>query len=91
MQKKKGLLSENALDEWPPKSEIVKVPTKGKFVIYNPAFDVTPANLIDLIITDIGAFSPEQIRTLTPESIEREVKKRLEKELTLPEHIRFYL
>ena len=90
-KKRKGILSEIALNEWPPTNEIVSVPTKGKFVLYNPAFDITPANLIDLIITDIGAFSPEQIHTLTPKFIENEVKRRLEPELTLPEHIRFYL
>lgn len=90
-KKRKGIISANALDEWPPSDAIVSTPQKNKFVLYNPAFDVTPANLIDLIITDIGAFSPEQIRTLTPEIIENEVKRRLNTELTLPEHIRFYL
>lgn len=29
---------------------------------YNPAFDVTPANLITAIVTEHGAFSPEQLR-----------------------------
>jgi len=90
-KKRKGILSENALNEWPPNEAIVSTPEKGKFVLYNPAFDITPGNLIDLVITDIGAFSPEQIRTLTPAIIENEVKRRLENELTLPEHIRFYL
>jgi methylthioribose-1-phosphate isomerase len=36
---------------------------------YNPAFDVTPAELITAIITEFGAFSPEQIQTeLSPTS-----------------------
>jgi S-methyl-5-thioribose-1-phosphate isomerase len=90
-KKGRGILSETALNEWPPNEAIVTTPQKGKFVLYNPAFDITPGNLIDLIITDIGAFSPEQIRTLTPAIVENKVKRRLETELTLPEHIRFYL
>lgn len=30
---------------------------------YNPAFDVTPAELITAIVTEFGAFAPNQIRT----------------------------
>jgi methylthioribose-1-phosphate isomerase len=30
---------------------------------YNPAFDVTPANLITAIVTEYGAFAPHQIQT----------------------------
>lgn len=30
---------------------------------YNPAFDVTPAELITAIVTEFGAFSPDQIQT----------------------------
>jgi methylthioribose-1-phosphate isomerase len=30
---------------------------------YNPAFDVTPAELITAIVTEFGAFSPHQIQT----------------------------
>jgi methylthioribose-1-phosphate isomerase len=30
---------------------------------YNPAFDVTPANLVTAIVTEYGAFAPHQIQT----------------------------
>jgi methylthioribose-1-phosphate isomerase len=33
---------------------------------YNPAFDVTPADLITGIITEFGVFPPDQIQTLQP-------------------------
>jgi len=74
-----GVVSEKALTEWPPTKLISaeKIPSKGKIVLYNPAFDVTPPVLIDLIITDIGAFAPGQIRTLTKETIDAKVKERL--------------
>ena len=32
--------------------------------VLNPAFDVTPAELICAIVTDRGVFRPEEIRSL---------------------------
>lgn len=77
--RRRGVVSEKALTEWPPTKTISirEVPSKGKIVLYNPAFDVTPPKLIDLIITDIGAFAPGQIRTLTKEIMDAKVKERL--------------
>ncbi|MBS7287414.1 MAG: s-methyl-5-thioribose-1-phosphate isomerase [Candidatus Freyarchaeota archaeon] len=88
-KKEKGVLSSRSLDEWPPQKAIVQGrPERGQVAIYNPAFDVTPPKLIDLIITDIGAFAPQQIRTLTKEKITLTVKERLEKQgVTMPKHI----
>ena len=40
--------------------DTILTPTGVEF--YNPAFDVTPANLITAIITEIGAFSPEELQ-----------------------------
>jgi len=65
-KKKEGIISQRALSEWP------------QIALYNPAFDVTPPKLIDLIITDIGAFAPEQIRTLTNDLMRQKVQERLE-------------
>jgi len=60
-------------------------PRKGEIAVYNPAFDITPPRLIELIITDIGVFKPNQIGTLTPTSMRQEVKERLGKwGLSLP-------
>ncbi|MHA1606193.1 MAG: s-methyl-5-thioribose-1-phosphate isomerase [Candidatus Freyarchaeota archaeon] len=85
----KGILSGKSLGEWPPKEVLVHgKPGKGQIAIYNPAFDVTPPKLIDLIITDIGVFAPQQIRTLTEEKITQIVRERLEKQgVTVPKHI----
>ena len=91
-KKEKGIISKNALDEWPPKNKISeKIPEKGEFLLYNPAFDLTPPRLIDLIILDIGVMAPDQIKTLTPESIQSEVRSRIEKwGLVPPNYIKFY-
>lgn len=40
--------------------EVLKVPIDG-VEVYNPAFDVTPARLIDWIVTEEGAFKPDDI------------------------------
>lgn len=34
---------------------------------WNPAFDVTPANLITGIITEVGVFKPDELRTKVAE------------------------
>lgn len=39
---------------------VIVAPAGAKF--YNPAFDVTPANLITAIITETGAFPPKQLQ-----------------------------
>jgi len=86
-KKKTGIISQDALSEWPPRESISETnhPRKGEIAVYSPAFDITPPRLIELIITDIGAFKPSQIRTLTPTSMRQEVKERLEKwGLSLP-------
>ncbi len=88
-KKEKGILSSKSLEEWPPQKIIVQgKPRRGQIAIYNPAFDVTPPKLIDLIITDIGVFAPQQIRTLTEEKITQTVKDRLEKQgVVMPKRI----
>lgn len=48
-------------------SEVLESPIDGVGV-FNPAFDVTPADLITAIITEAGSFSPERI-TETLESV----------------------
>ncbi len=42
--------------------ETIVCPPGAEF--YNPAFDVTPANLIQAIVTEFGAFPPAEIVTL---------------------------
>jgi methylthioribose-1-phosphate isomerase len=78
-KRRQGILSERSLTEWPPKNILVygKMPGKSETSIFNPAFDVTPAHLITKIITDIGSFKPNQIKTLTKSKIERLVRKKL--------------
>ncbi len=56
-KKHNKLLSENAADNWPHNNTNIK--------LYNPAFDVTPANLVEKIILDIGVFSPAEIGNLS--------------------------
>ncbi|MEM2921561.1 MAG: s-methyl-5-thioribose-1-phosphate isomerase [Candidatus Bathyarchaeia archaeon] len=74
-----GKISQKGLDEWPPKSLIVShEPISGEVRIFNPAFDVTPPNLITAINTDIGIFKPEEIGYLTPSKITKMVRDRLE-------------
>ena len=78
-RKRRGITTEKALDEWPPSNLIVDKhpPPRRKVSIYNPAFDVTPPELITAIITDIGTFKPAKIRELTPQEIEERVRSRL--------------
>jgi len=78
-KKKDGTISQDALSEWPPTESLAGTnhPGKGQIALYNPAFDVTPPKLIDFIITDIGAFAPEQIRTLSDDLMRQKVKERL--------------
>lgn len=78
-KKSEGTISQEALSEWPPKDliSVTNHPSKGEVALYNPAFDITPPKLIDLIITDIGTFAPDQIMTLTQESVTHIVEERL--------------
>jgi methylthioribose-1-phosphate isomerase len=77
-KKRRGIISANALDEWPPKELIVTgEPESKKVMIFNPAFDVTPPQNITEIITDIGSFKPAQIKKLTLEKIEAKVRENL--------------
>jgi methylthioribose-1-phosphate isomerase len=77
-KKRRGIISADALDEWPPRQLITTGrPESGKVMIYNPAFDVTPPENITEIITDIGSFSPAQIRKLTLEKINAKVRENL--------------
>ncbi|MEM2350920.1 MAG: s-methyl-5-thioribose-1-phosphate isomerase [Thermoproteota archaeon] len=76
--KSKGLISTNALDEWPPSNKIVAhEPGRGQVRIFNPAFDVTPPKFITAIITDIGILKPTQVRNLTEKKILNSVKKKI--------------
>jgi len=85
--KSRGLISANALDEWPPSNRIVPhEPGRGQVRIFNPAFDVTPPRFITAIITDIGVLKPSQVRRLTERRMLNLVKKRvLEFGLEFPE------
>jgi methylthioribose-1-phosphate isomerase len=77
-KKRRGIISANALDEWPPRELIVTgEPKSKKVMIFNPAFDVTPPQNITEIITDIGSFKPAQIGKLTMEKIEAKVRENL--------------
>jgi len=78
-KKKTGIISQDALSGWPPGELMAKTnhPQKGEIAVYNPAFDITPPQLIKLIITDVGTFKPDQIETLTPASIRQKVEERL--------------
>lgn len=89
-KRKNKVISEKSLKEWPPKNILTnkKIPGKGEIAIYNPAFDVTPPKLIDIIITDIGVFAPHQIKTLTDEKMNQIVNQRLEAQgVNIPEII----
>jgi len=76
--KSKGLVSEKALEEWPPSDRIVtREPGRGQVRIFNPAFDVTPSRFITAIITDIGILKPAQVRRLTENKVLNMVKKKV--------------
>lgn len=76
--KSKGLISDRALEEWPPSDSIVTCePGKKQVRIFNPAFDVTPPRFITAIVTDIGILKPGGIRKLTGRRIMNMVKKRI--------------
>jgi len=79
--RRRGIISEKSLTAWPPIGIISSEEklSKGKVALYNPAFDVTPPALIKSIITDIGAFAPNQIKTLTNKIIMTKVRERLSK------------
>jgi methylthioribose-1-phosphate isomerase len=78
-KKRRGTISAEALDEWPPSNKIVNgnKPESGKVLIYNPAFDVTPPENVTEIITDIGSYKPNQIRKLTKQKIDEKVRENL--------------
>ncbi|MHA1409146.1 MAG: S-methyl-5-thioribose-1-phosphate isomerase [Candidatus Odinarchaeia archaeon] len=69
--REQGILSEKAIQSWPPNSILSKqdVPKRGEIKIYNPAFDTTPSSLITKIIMDIGVFTPTEIQKLSWEKI----------------------
>lgn len=76
--KNKGLISEKALNEWPPSNSIVlHEPGMKQVRIFNPAFDVTPPNFIAAIVTDIGIIKPMDIRKLTWRKISNMARKRI--------------
>jgi methylthioribose-1-phosphate isomerase len=72
-----GRISGSSLDEWPP-SAIVRDsgPHRGEVRLFNPAFDVTPPELITGIITDLGHFIPREIASLTREMMNRMARTR---------------
>ncbi len=72
-KKKRGTISENALDFWPPDGVVSEKMTPGKIALYNPAFDVTDSRLISNIVLDLGIFRPERISTLNEEKIAERV------------------
>ncbi len=78
-KKERSILSRNALDQWPPAHLIAtsEVPETKKIGLFNPAFDITPPGLINLLLLDIGSYAPHQIRTLTESKIAELVTERL--------------
>ncbi|MBO3803406.1 MAG: S-methyl-5-thioribose-1-phosphate isomerase [Candidatus Brockarchaeota archaeon] len=71
-------ISRSALDEWPPPSRLCEgKPKRGQIRLFNPAFDVTPPNLISGIVTDLGRFLPEQVSALTREKMSLLAKERV--------------
>lgn len=78
-KKERGILSRDALDQWPPAHLIAtsEVPETKKIGLFNPAFDITPPGLINLLLLDIGSYAPHQIRTLTDAKIAELVAERL--------------
>lgn len=78
-KKERGILSRDALDQWPPAHLIAssEVPETKKIGLFNPAFDITPPGLINLLLLDIGSYAPHQIRTLTESKIAELVAERL--------------
>jgi len=76
--KNRGLVSEKALEEWPPSISIVThEPERKQVRIFNPAFDVTPPQFITAIVTDIGILRPMSVRKLTGRKILSMVKRRI--------------
>ena len=76
--KSRGLVSEKALEEWPPSESIVtREPVRKQVRIFNPAFDVTPPRFITAIVTDIGILQPTSIRRLSSKKIMSIVKRRI--------------
>ncbi len=78
-KKKKGVISEEALNHWPPVDRVSTEMESGKIALYNPAFDVTDARLITTIVLDIGMYRPERISTLNQEKIEEKVSEIIER------------
>jgi len=72
-----GDLSTNAREQWPEPERITEKakPSHGEVKLFNPAFDITPASLISLIILDIGRFSPSEISTLTGDKVSRRITR----------------
>lgn len=58
-------ISQKATDFWPHKDT--------KIQLYNPAFDVTPASLINKIILDIGVYSPNEISSISQHDIDTKI------------------
>ncbi len=77
VRKELGDLSTNAREQWPEPERITEKtrPSHGEVKLFNPAFDITPASLISLIILDIGCFSPSEISTLTGDKIGRRITR----------------
>ncbi|MFX1362316.1 MAG: S-methyl-5-thioribose-1-phosphate isomerase [Promethearchaeota archaeon] len=72
-----GDLSSDAREQWPEPKRITEKakPSHGEVKLFNPAFDVTPPNLISLIILDIGCFAPSEISMLNSDKIHRKIEK----------------
>jgi len=81
--KESNKISSSALDEWPPTTCLSeKKPMRGQVRLYNPAFDITPPNLIRGIVTDLGLFQPKEISNLTREKMALLARERISNFLT---------
>jgi methylthioribose-1-phosphate isomerase len=81
--KESNKISSSALDEWPPTTCLSeKKPMRGQVRLYNPAFDITPPNLIRGIVTDLGLFQPKEISNLTREKMAVLARERISNFLT---------
>ncbi|MFQ6085552.1 MAG: s-methyl-5-thioribose-1-phosphate isomerase [Candidatus Bathyarchaeia archaeon] len=82
--KSRGLLSPDALDRWPTSiAEGKELPSRGEIGIFNPAFDVTPPDLVSKVILDIGAYDPRKLGELGEDDVRARAKKTVGRYLRL--------
>lgn len=83
--KGRGLLSDDAFEGWPPKAVITSQdrPSPGKIRLYNPAFDVTPPDMVSRVILDIGVYRPDELRLLSQRTVKEEARRVIDRYMAL--------